>query len=137
MDWERSEQVLHRYDLRVRFGRRGYEPVMVLRCLPLGQWHDLSDAKLNDSHQVRLEFMRFSGVDLHSDIPDETTHCRFWGALVEAGAYDVLLAEVCARIKGHGVKVKNAEAATIGATFIQSAVRWVTRALPVVPTNFT
>ena len=89
---------------------------MLFRCLLLGQWHGLSDQKLEESLKVRLDFMLFAGLDLHGDIPDETTHCRFRGALVKAGAYDDLLTEVCAQIEDHGLKVKHAEAAINDAT---------------------
>ena len=49
-------------------------------------------------------------------MPDETTHCRFRNALVKGGIFDDLLAEVCAQIEGHGLKLKEAEAAIIDAT---------------------
>ena len=52
---------------------------------------------------------------------DETTHCRFRKALVKAGAYDALLAEVCRQIENHGLQVKEAAAAIIDATLIESA----------------
>ena len=52
---------------------------------------------------------------------DDTTHCRFRKALVKAGAYDALLAEVCRQIEHHGLKVKEAAAAIIDATLIESA----------------
>ena len=67
--------------------------------------------------------MLFAGLDLHCTVPDETTHCRFRNALVKAGAYDGLLAEVCRQIEGHGLKMKEANAAIIDATLIESAAR--------------
>ena len=56
-------------------------------------------------------------------VPDETTHCRFRNALVRGGVYDDLLAAVCAQIEDHGLKLKEAEAAIIDATLIESAAR--------------
>ena len=56
-------------------------------------------------------------------MPDETTHCRFRNALVRGGVYDDLLAEVCRQIEGHGLKLKEAEAAIIDATLVESAAR--------------
>ena len=52
---------------------------------------------------------------------DDTTHCRFRKALVKAGAYDALLAAVCHQIEHHGPKAKEAAAAIIDATLIESA----------------
>lgn len=89
----------------------------------LGQWHGLSDPKLEESLRVRLDFMLFAGLDLHKPVPDETTHCRFRNALVRAGVFDKLLDEVCRQLEVHGLKVKQAEAAIVDATLIASAAR--------------
>ena len=64
--------------------------------------------------------MIFCGLDLHAPVPDETTHCRFRNALVKGGVYDDLLAEVCRQIEEHGLKLKEAEAAIIDATLVES-----------------
>ena len=83
----------------------------------------MSDPKLEESLQVWFDFMLFAGLDLHCTVPDETTHCRFRNALVKASAYNALLAEVCRQIEGHGLKIKQADAAIIDATLIASAAR--------------
>ena len=62
-------------------------------------------------------------LDLHAPVSDQTTRCRFRNALVRAGAYDNLLAEVCARSEAHGLKLKEAGAAIIGATLMESTAR--------------
>ena len=73
--------------------------------------------------KVRLDFMLFCGLELHSNVPDETTHCRFRTALVKGGVYDDLLAEVCRQLEDHGLKLREAEAAIIDATLVESAAR--------------
>ena len=88
-----------------------------------GNGMGLSDPKLEESLRVRLDFMLFAGLDLFAPIPDETTHCRFRNALVRAGVFDALLGEVCRQLEAHGLKVKQAEAAIIDATLIESAAR--------------
>ena len=102
-------------------GLQGYKEITLFKCLLIGQWHNLSDPKLEQSLRVRFDFMLFAELDLHGSVPDETTHCRFRNALVNAGAYDALLAEVCRQIENHGLKVKEAAAAIIDATLIESA----------------
>ena len=94
---------------------------VLFKCLLIGQWHNLSDPKLEQSLRVRFNFMLFAGLDLHGSVPDETTHCRFRNALVKADAYDALPAEVCRQMENHGLKVKEADAAIIDATLIESA----------------
>lgn len=93
----------------------------MFKCLLIGQWHNLSDPKLEESLRVRFDFMLFHGNELHGTVPDETTQCRFCNALVEAEIFDALLAEICRQIKDHGLKVKEADAAIIDATLIESA----------------
>ena len=63
----------------------------------------------------------FTGLDLYGSGPDETKHCRFCNALFKAHAYDALLAEFCRQVEHHGLKVKEASAAIIDATLIESA----------------
>lgn len=121
LDWPAFSAILKRGLRRTGIGPSGYDPLVLFKCLLVGQWHGLSDPKLERALKVRLDFMLFAGLDLHGTVPDETTHCRFRGALVKAGIYDDLLAEVCRQIEGHGLKLKEAEAAIIDATLIKSA----------------
>ena len=82
----------------------------------IGQWHGLSDPKLERALKVRLDFLIFCRLDLHGSVPDETPHCRFRHALVKGGVHDALLVELCRQIETHGLKLKEAEAAIIDAT---------------------
>ena len=123
IDWASISQLLKGGLKRSPLGPQGYDLIVLFKCLLLGQWHGLSDPKLEESLRVRLDFMLFVGLDLHDSVPDETTHCRFRNALVTAGIYDDLLAEICQQIESHGLKIKEAEAAIIDATLIQSAAR--------------
>ena len=59
-------------------------------------------------------------------VPDKTTHCRFRNARVKADTYEGLLAEICRRTEGHGLKMKEAAAAIIYATLIGSAAQPLT-----------
>ena len=123
LDWPAFGPILKRGLARSGMGPQGYDPLVLFKCLLIGQWHGLSDPKLARALKVRLDFMVFCGLDLHAPVPDETTHCRFWGALVKGGIYDDLLGEVCRQIEVQGLKLKEAEAAIIGATLIESAAR--------------
>ncbi len=123
LDWRAFGPILKRGLGRSGIGPQGYDPLVLLKCLLVGQWHGLSDPKLERAMKVRLDFMLFCGLDLHRPVPDETTHCRFRNALVKGGVYDSLLAEVCRQIEAHGLKLKEAQAAIIDATLIESAAR--------------
>ncbi|MBK0329383.1 IS5 family transposase [Rhodobacteraceae bacterium F11138] len=123
LDWRAFSPILQRGLGRSGIGPRGFDPLVLFKCLLIGQWHGLSDPKLERALKVRLDFMVFCGLDLHTPVPDETTHCRFRNALVRGGVYDDLLAEVCRQIEDHGLKLKEAEVAIIDATLIESAAR--------------
>ncbi len=123
LDWRAFSPILKRGLGRSGIGPQGYDPLVLFKCLLIGQWHGLSDPKLERALRVRLDFMVFCGLDLHSTVPDETTHCRFRNALVIGGVYDALLAEVCRQIEDHGLKLKQADAAIIDATLVESAAR--------------
>jgi len=123
VDWRAFGSILARGLGRSGNGPQGYEPLVLLKCLLIGQWHGLSDPKLERALKVRLDFMLFCGLDLHAPVPDETTHCRFRNALVTGGVYDDLLAEVCRQIEVHGLKLKEGEAVIVDATLVESAAR--------------
>ena len=123
MDWRAFSPLVKRGLGRSGDGPPGYDPLILFKCLLIGQWHGLSDPQLERALKVRLDFMIFCGLDLHAPVPDETTHCRFRNALVKGGVYDDLLVEVCAQIEAHGLKLQKAEAAIIDATLVESAAR--------------
>jgi IS5 family transposase len=123
MDWGQFLPILKRGLRRSGAGPQGYDRLVLFKCLLIGQWHGLSDPKLERALKVRLDFMMFCGLDLNAPVPDETTHCRFRNALVKGEVYDDLLAEVCRQLEGHGLKLKQAEAAILDATLIESAAR--------------
>ena len=106
MDWQFFSGILKR-----GIGPQCYDPPVPFKCLLIGQWHAPSDAKLERALRVRLDFVVFCGLDLHAPLPDETTPCRFRNVLVRGGVYDDLPAAVCRRIEGHGLKLKEADAA--------------------------
>ena len=103
--------ILKRGPGRSGIGPQGYDPLVLFKCLLTGQWHGVSEPKLERALKVRLDFMIFCGLDLYASVPDETTHCRFRTALVKGSVYDDLLAELCRQIEDHGLKLKEAEAA--------------------------
>ena len=123
LDWGAFLPVLKRGLKRSNLGPIGYDPLILFKCMLLGQWHGLSDPKLEKALKVRLDFMLFCGLGLHDTVPDETTHCRFRNALASSGVYDDLLTLVCQQIERHGLKLKEGQAVMIDATLIESAAR--------------
>ncbi|MDG1456939.1 MAG: transposase [Pseudoprimorskyibacter sp.] len=77
LEWPAFSPILKRGLDRSGVGPQGYDPLVLFRCLLIGQWHGLCDPKLGRALKVRLDFMLFCGLDLHAPVPHETTHCRF------------------------------------------------------------
>jgi len=86
MDWSAISVLLKNGLKRSGRGPQGYKQITLFKCLSIGQWHNLSDPKLEQGLQVRIDFMLFTGLDLQGSVSDETTHCRIRKALVKAGA---------------------------------------------------
>ena len=123
MDWPSFSLIVQRGLGRFGNGPQGYEALVLFKCLLIGQWHGVSDTKLERALKVRMDFMIFCGLNLHTPVPDETTHCQFRNALVKSGFYDDLLAGVCDQLEDHGLKLKEAEAAIIDVTLVEIAAR--------------
>jgi transposase, IS5 family len=104
-------------------GQEPIDPLIMFKAILLGQWHSLSDPKLEEALCVRIDFMYFCGLSLSDDVPDETTLCRFRNRLITAGKLAGLLAGVNGQLQGHGLMVKCAHGAVIDATLVQSAAR--------------
>ena len=98
-----------------------YSPLSMLKLMLLGQWHNLSDAQLEQALKVRLDFLVFCGFDLGAALPDHTTICRFRNRLVKAKLDETILAEINDQLTAKGLKVNKARGAIIDASIIESA----------------
>ena len=63
MDWPSFSPILERGLGRSGVGPQGYDPLVLFKCLLIGQWHGLSDPKLERALKVRLDFMIFCGLN--------------------------------------------------------------------------
>ncbi|MBT4235007.1 MAG: hypothetical protein HOD69_12925 [Marinovum sp.] len=53
---------------RSSLGPQGYKQITLFKCLLIGQLHNLSDPKLEQSLRVRVDFILFSGLNLQGFI---------------------------------------------------------------------
>ncbi len=68
-----------------------------------------------------LGFMRFVGLSVEQDVPDETTICRFRNGLVSHGILEKINEMVLLQLEQSGVLVR--EGALVDATVVESACR--------------
>jgi len=99
-------------------GPEGYDQIVLVKCLLISQWHGLSDPKLEENLRDRFDALLFAGLDLHCAVRGETPDFGSRNARVKADTYEGLLAEICRRTEGHGLKMTEAAAAIIDATLI-------------------
>lgn len=118
IDWAPMERLLA--PLRAPTGRPGYPPLALFRALLLAQWYQLSDPGLEEALADRLSFRRFCRFGLDDGTPDETTLCRFRGALAERGLAETLFAELNRQLDAKGLVLK--AGTLIDATLVEASV---------------
>lgn len=124
IDWEKIGEKLkglYAYEINGAGGQEPYDSLKMFKAILLGQWYTLSDPELEESLKVRLDFLMFTGLE--TDVPDETTLCRFRNLLTQRGLYETLFAQINRSLEASGLKVKECEGAVIDATIIVSASR--------------
>lgn len=120
IDWAPLERVLaplHKKEA----GRTPYPSLSMFKGLLLQQWYGLSDPGLEEALGDRASFRFFCGFSLSEAVPDETTFCRFRGALAAAGLAAALFAEINRQLDAQGLILKRGT--LLDATLVQAAVR--------------
>jgi IS5 family transposase len=97
-------------------GRPSYPALAMFKALLLAQWYQLSDPGLEEALADRISFHRFCDFALDAATPDETTICRFRGALAARGLGELLMAELARQLAGRGFIVK--EGTMLDATLV-------------------
>lgn len=86
-------------------GRPGFPVHTLIKALFLELWYGLSDPELEEQILDRVSFQRFLEVKDRTDIPDETTVCRFRNKLNDLHAEQELFEVVQDMIDDHGLRV--------------------------------
>lgn len=93
-------------------------PVLMLKCLMLAKWNNLSDPGLEENLKDRISFRKFVGLSFTDKTPDETTFVRFRTRLREAGIHDTIFDAVVKHIAEQGLLVR--EGTMVDATIIEA-----------------
>jgi len=86
-------------------GRPGFPVHTLIKALFLELWYGLSDPELEEQILDRVSFQRFLEVKDRSDIPDETTICRFRNKLSKLHAEKELFKAVQDMIDDNGLRI--------------------------------
>jgi IS5 family transposase len=88
IDWEIFRPTLNncfKKEHKAPGGRPPYDYVMMFKILILQKYYHISDSQTQFSILDRLSFMRFLGLELSSDVPDEKTIWLFRETLTKSG----------------------------------------------------
>jgi transposase, IS5 family len=99
-------------------GHPAWDPVLMLKCLMLQKWNNLSDPGLEEALKDRISFRRFAGLSFTDKTPDETTFVKFRKRLRAAGLHDTIFDAVVGHIERQGLLVK--EGTMVDATIIEA-----------------
>lgn len=93
-------------------------PVLMLKCVMLAKWNNLSDPGLEDGLKDRISFRKFVGLSFTDKTPDETAFVKFRQRLREAGLHDTIFDAVVNHIESKGLLVK--QGTMVDATIIEA-----------------
>lgn len=119
IDWARLVESLRELTPEQPKGGRPFWPLLVMiRCMLLQKWFNLSDPGLEEMLQDRLSFRRFAGLAVDDATPDETSFCVFRKRLLKAGKASALFEAALASLREKGVVLQ--EGTIIDATIVDA-----------------
>jgi len=99
-------------------GASNYPLVMMIKCMMLQKWFNLSDPMLEEMLCDRISFRRFIGLQMEDSVPDETTFVQFRKRLNAGGHIATLFEKTVTILKSRGVILE--EGTCVDATIIES-----------------
>ncbi len=123
IDWEPISKFLNKKLNRKAnvVGNPAYPALLMFKILLLQKWYKLSDPAMEEMLINHLGFLRFVGLSVEQDVPDETTICRFRNGLVALGILEKVNEMILMQLEHAGVLVR--EGAIVDASIIESACR--------------
>ncbi len=99
-------------------GRSAYDYVLMFKILILQRLYNLSDAQTQFQIMDRFSFMRFLGLELQDQVPDEKTIWLFRETLTKSGKVEVLFEKFGLYLYDKGIIAQNGKIVD---------ARWVTK----------
>jgi len=99
-------------------GRPFWSALVMIKCVLLQKWFNLSDGQLEEQLRDRISFRRFVGLSFDDATPDETTLVNFRKRLREHGMASSLFERVVASLREKGLILK--EGTIVDATIVDA-----------------
>lgn len=108
LDWSLIETELKKHYFKgvSVAGRPSYKGLLLFKMSLLQTWYGLSDYEVEERVNDSLSFMKFVGLSLEDDVPDNTVLSRFRTALTKADAYELLLQSINQQLEDKGILLK-------------------------------
>jgi len=106
LDWELFRPLLKKVfkkQAKGPGGRPPYDYIMMFKILILQRLYNLSDEQMEYQINDRLSFMRFLGLNISDDIPDQNTIWLFRENLTQANAIEKLFKKYDRYLDEHGI----------------------------------
>ncbi|MEO0257587.1 MAG: IS5 family transposase [candidate division WOR-3 bacterium] len=103
-----------------RTGRPSYPPLVLLKICLLQRFYDLSDLQVVQQLRYNFLFMKFVGLRLEDEPPDDTTLVKFRDRIAERKILDHALEYINSQLESKGLLLK--QGAVIDATLVPAAV---------------
>jgi IS5 family transposase len=113
---------------KTRNGVGGRPPIasrILLKCLLLGEFYNLSDEALEYALTVRIDFIRFAGIAFGEKAPDRNTFWLLKEALKDSGKHEDLFRTFWEMLERAGIVYS--KGTIVDATFIEAPKRRVTK----------
>jgi len=99
-------------------GASNWPVVMMIKCMMLQKWFNLSDPMLEEMLNDRISFRRFVGLRIEQKAPDETTFVEFRKRLHKHGHISTLFDKTIEILKARGVILE--QGTCVDATIIEA-----------------
>jgi IS5 family transposase len=87
-------------------GRPSYSGLLLFKMTLLQTWYGLSDYEVEEKVNDSLSFMKFVGLTLEDDVPDNSVLSRFRTELTQKNAYEKLMGHINDQLEKKGILLK-------------------------------
>lgn len=122
VEFEKLRPLLNRNGKGVKnaCGAKAYDNVLMFKILLLQKYYNLSDQACSDALYVNLLYIRFVGLSIDGEVPDESTIGRFRNSLIDNNLYDKVFDSVNRQLALKGYIAQEGINAIVDATLIKS-----------------
>ena len=87
-------------------GRPSYSGLLLFKMTLLQTWYGLSDYEVEEKVNDSLSFMKFVGLTLEDDVPDNSVLSRFRTEMTQKNAYEKLMGHINDQLEKKGILLK-------------------------------